>query len=316
MSYQKVAAKAIPKVSFTVSNLEKAIAFYTQVLPFELENQFVWEGENINALFGLADKNLKIKVVQLTLKDEKIELMEFVTTIKGRMIPTDSKSNDLWFQHFAMVVRDMDKAYQSIKNKVNQISPEPQTLPDYLGPAADISAFYFKDPDGHILELIHLPPEKLDDEFKVEKGLFLGIDHTAIGVSDTAKSALLYKDIIGLKILGGSQNFGTEQENLTQVPDVNMDITLFGTGKGLGIESLEYLHPTNGREYPADSQPTDLWHWHITIQVNELDLIYQTIKKHNFRVISNGIVDLMENMEGKRGLLIRDMDGHAVLLVE
>ena len=316
MTQQNSAVIAVSKVSFTVKNLEAAINFYIQVLPFKLENIFFWEGENIQTLFGLADKSLRIKVAQLSLGDEKIELLEFVTTVKGRAIPADSKSNDLWFQHFAMVVSDMDQAYQSIKDNITPVSHAPQTLPDYLGPAADISAFYFQDPDGHILELIHLPPEKLDDEFKEQEGLFLGIDHTAIGVHNTIETAVLYKGILELELLGGSRNYGVEQEKLTMVPDVEMDITLFGTGKGLGIEFLEYLNPTDGRKYPADSQPVDLWHWHTTIQVNKLDEIYQTIQEHKIRIISNGIVDLMEGLEGTRGLLIRDADGHAVLLVE
>ena len=48
----------------------------------------------------------------------------------GRPIPADSRSNDLWFQHIAIVVRDMDQAFEKLRAlKVQFVSTGPQTLP-------------------------------------------------------------------------------------------------------------------------------------------------------------------------------------------
>jgi catechol 2,3-dioxygenase-like lactoylglutathione lyase family enzyme len=44
--------------------------------------------------------------------------------------------------------------------------------------------------------------------------LFLGIDHTAIVVSNTEVSLRFYQDVLGLKVAGASENYGTEQEHL------------------------------------------------------------------------------------------------------
>ena len=69
-----------------------------------------------------------------------------------------SRSNDLWFEHMAIVVSDMDKAYARCRQHgVRQISPEPQTIPASNVPAAGIKAIKFRDPDNHNLELLWFP---------------------------------------------------------------------------------------------------------------------------------------------------------------
>ena len=57
----------------------------------------------------------------------------------------------------------MDKAYAWLReHKVQHASPGPQRLPDWNTKAAGIRAFYFKDPDGHNLEILQFPPDKGD----------------------------------------------------------------------------------------------------------------------------------------------------------
>ena len=101
-----------------------------------------------------------MRIVRMRLGGEFIELTEYIAP-KGRPIPVDSRSNDRWFQHIAIIVSDMDKAYAWLrKNKVEHASSGPQLLPDWNKKAAGISAFYFKDPDGHPVEVLQFPPDK------------------------------------------------------------------------------------------------------------------------------------------------------------
>jgi hypothetical protein len=83
----------------------------------------------------------------------------------------------------------MDAAYARVRRHVRAISSRPQILPKSNVAAAGIAAFYFRDPDGHALELIYFPPGKGDPRWQ-EPGerLFLGLDHAAIGVRSTAAS--------------------------------------------------------------------------------------------------------------------------------
>ena len=111
-----------------------------------------------------------------------------------------------------------------------------KTLPPSIKAAAGIKAFYFRDPDEHNLEVIYFPPGKGDPRWqeKTDK-LFLGVDHTAIGISNTEVSLKFYLDLIGLRKVGESENFGTEQEHLNQVFGAHLLITAMRPASGPGI---------------------------------------------------------------------------------
>ena len=89
----------VAKVGMTVSNMEQAIAFYTQVLPFEVINDVEVSGREYELLQGVF--GARSHIVDLQLGEEIIELTEYLTP-KGDPIPVDSQSNDLWFQHIAI----------------------------------------------------------------------------------------------------------------------------------------------------------------------------------------------------------------------
>jgi Lactoylglutathione lyase and related lyases len=118
--------------------------------------------------------------------------------------PADSRSNDLWFQHIAIIVSDMDQAYQVLReNRVEHASTGPQRLPDWNKNAAGIKAFYFKDPDEHPVEILEFPENKGAAKWHKPNGrVFLGIDHTAIAVSNTESSLKFYRDVLGMRVPG------------------------------------------------------------------------------------------------------------------
>ena len=188
----------------------------------------------------------------------------------------------------------------------------PQELPDYIPAAAGIKAFYFQDPDGHNLEVIYFPKGKGNSKWQDLKGdsPFLGIDHTAIGIADTDKSATFYSETIGLKVAGNSRNYGPEQEHLNQVFGAHLFISGLIAQKGFGVEFLQYIAPPGGRPYPKDSNPTDLWHWHTTIKVENVQKIYAALRERNADFISKKIVTLNKQEQ----FMVRDVDGHALLI--
>jgi len=309
----------IERVSFTVSDLDEAVEFYTETLPFQKDTVFLLKGENIQQLFNVQDTSLLVKVARLRLGDEQIELMEFQSVkISGRKIPADSRSNDLWFQHIAIVVSDMANAYQQLaKNEVLHVSTSPQTLPAYLPAAAGISAFYFRDTDGHNLELIDFPAGKGDPKWQHGGDkLFLGIDHTAIGIEATKPSLEFYKNILGLNIAGASENYGTEQEHLNQVFGARLKITGLKAKSGIGLEFLDYIAPPGGRPYPEDTKPGDLWYWHTIFKVSGINELFQKLKMSGFDILSEIPIDIGTfGLGGKLGFIARDPDGHTLLFI-
>jgi catechol 2,3-dioxygenase-like lactoylglutathione lyase family enzyme len=312
---------AVESTGMTVSDMDRAVDFYTQVLSFKkVSDVEVWgtEYEQLQGLFGV-----RLRVVKLQLGEELIELTEYLTP-KGRPIPVDSRSHDRWFQHIAIVVSDMDKAYQHLRqHKVQHASTAPQRIPDWNKAAAGIRAFYFKDPDGHNLEIIYFPPGKGNPKWQPlshspsSNPLFLGIDHTAITISNTQTSLKFYRDILGLKLTGESVNYGTEQEHLNNVQGARLHISGLRATVGPGIEFLEYLEPKDGRSFPADAKPNDLLHWQTTLVVKDIAAIAEKLRRHQSTFISPAVVTLPGQPLGfKRGILIRDPDGHPMRLVE
>ena len=306
----------VESVGFTVSDMTKAVDFYTRVLAFEKVSEteiYGTEFEHLTGVFGA-----RAKVVRLTLGSETIELTEYLTP-QGRPVPVDSRSNDRWFQHVAIIVSDMDKAFAQLRaNNIRYASTGPQTLPSYITAAAGIKAFYFKDPDNHVLEILQFPDgkgiQKWHDLAKTGK-LFLGIDHTAIVVADSETSLGFYRNQLGLTVAGTSDNYGPEQEHLNNVFGAKLHITGLRTkDDGIAVEFLQYLAPRDGRPFPADTKSSDIWHWQTSFVANKLN-DFLNLNHPDF--VSSGEVIFQNNELGfYRAALIRDPDGHAVRLIE
>jgi hypothetical protein len=121
----------------------------------------------------------------------------------------------------------MGKAFAQLKKfNVEFVSIAPQTLPKTIPPAEGVNAFYFHDPDKHNLELIYFPQGKGQAKWHVKTDkVFLGIGHTAIGISNTEGSLNFYKTLLGIEPRGESFNYGIEQEHLNNVEGASLHIT-------------------------------------------------------------------------------------------
>ncbi|MEP6686090.1 MAG: VOC family protein [Verrucomicrobiota bacterium] len=302
-------------VGITVSDMDRSVDFYS-ALTFQKISDTEVLGEPYEKLEGVF--GARIRIVRMQLGNEHVDLMQYLTPA-GRPIPVDSHSNDLWFQHVAIVVSDMDQAFKKLRSlKVQFVSTGPQTLPPSLKAAAGIKAFYFRDPDQHNLEIIYFPPGKGDPRWQEKAGkVFLGIDHTAIGISNTDSSLKFYRDLLGMRKAGESENFGTEQEHLNQVAGAHLRITGMRATAGPGVEFLEYLAPQGGRPRPPDVHANDIVHWQTTIETDDVDLLARKLQNGQVGFVSSGVV-LMPKDKAKfsKGALVSDPDGHDLLLIQ
>lgn len=299
--------RSVSAVGMTVSDIDRAVAFYTQVLPFEKVAEVEVAGpdyEHLEGIFGL-----RMRVVSLRLGAEKLILTQYLVP-KGRAFPADSRSNDRWFQHIAIVVSDMNRAYARLReNHVEYASSGPQTLPAWNKAAGGIRAFYFRDQDEHYLELIEFPAGKGDPRWhQPDDRLFLGIDHSAIVVSDTKKSLTFYRDLLGFHVAGGSENYGDEQEHLNNVFGAHLKITTMRAEGGPGVELLEYLAPRDGRAIPADVRPNDIVFWNVMISGPTAAILQ--------RLASASVATPRHELGFSRAAIVRDPDGHAMELIE
>jgi catechol 2,3-dioxygenase-like lactoylglutathione lyase family enzyme len=306
--------ESVERVGMTVSDMERSIAFFSDVLTFEKvadEEVAGTEYEKLQGVFGL-----RMRIVRMRLGSEEIELTEYLAP-RGRPVPVDSRSNDHWFQHVAIIVSDMDKAYARLReHNVEHASPEPQRLPDWNAAAGGIKAFYFKDPDGHPLEILEFPAGKGDSKWHaLNDQLFLGVDHTAIVVADTETSLHFYKDLLGLRVAGESVNYGPEQERLNNVFGARLHITGLRAPRGPGIEFLEYLAPRNGR--PATGiQANDVAHWETTLATADSGQAFDQFLRQRVFLVSPGVAALRGTLRVRHAILVNDPDGHPVKVIE
>jgi catechol 2,3-dioxygenase-like lactoylglutathione lyase family enzyme len=298
---------AVDSIGMTVSDLDRSVEFYSKVLSFEKVSEIEVDGsdyEHLEGVFGL-----RMRTARMRLGDEFIELTEFLAP-KGRPAPVDTRANDRWFQHIAIITSDMERAYKRLReNKVEHASSGPQRLPDWNKNAGGIQAFYFRDPDGHFLEVLAFPPDKGNAKWHCRsKDVFLGIDHTAIVISDTDASLRFYRDALGLKIVGESENYGPEQERLNNVFGARLRITSLRAASGPGVEFLEYLAPAGGRPYPPEEQANDLIHWQTKFLGASAAQAELDLRRVRSAFVSTGVV--------QRSIVVRDPDGHAIQITQ
>jgi catechol 2,3-dioxygenase-like lactoylglutathione lyase family enzyme len=160
----------------------------------------------------------------LELGREAVDIMRF--DLPGRPCPRPLSPYDTAFQHFAIVVSDMDMALAHLYKTPGWTpisSGGPQRLPQESG---GVTAFKFQDPDGHPLELLAFPEHAVPPGWRDRSasGIFLGIDHSAISVRDTAISADFYESL-GFTVTAQTLNDGVEQANLDGLPNSQVEVT-------------------------------------------------------------------------------------------
>jgi catechol 2,3-dioxygenase-like lactoylglutathione lyase family enzyme len=234
-------AQRILRISRVVADLARAESFYCDGLGFRSAARGRIDAEML-AAFELDDASAEEVVLQLG--DEEIGLVRFAAPC--RPYPQDSRSDDLWFQHMAIVVNDMDAAYEHLSScrGWHPISEGgPQLLPPSNGA---VRAFKFRDPDGHPLELLWFPPSQGRPIWheQASSAPFLGIDHSAISVASTRRSLRFYQ-ALGFQEHTQSLNRGSAQVRLDGLPSAQVRVTGLRprSANGPGLELLAYRPP-------------------------------------------------------------------------
>lgn len=268
----------VVRVSRVVADLERAEAFYRDALGFQRASAGPCDPA-LAVVLGLP--GARADQVVLRLGREEVALVRFDPP--GAPYPAASRSDDGWFQHLAIVVGAMEAAFAQVQAMgVQAISDGPVTLPPRNG---GVSAFKFRDPDGHPLELIHFPPGQGRAVWAGRTEATLGIDHSAIAARRTSRSVRFYRRL-GFQVAARSSNYGKAQSRLDGLRRARAAITGLRPpdGGSMGLELLCYGPPGRvaGR-WPANDGVTD---W-VTLLVPGLS----------------------------RPRLLRDPDGHRMLLV-
>lgn len=202
--------------------------------------------------FAVVERGEPASRASLALGSEHIELVQVAP---ASMAPA-AIAPDPRFQHAAIVAADMDAAWGRLRAFAPVPISEggPQRLPAASGGA---TAFKFRDPDGHPLELIHFPAGAGDARWQgpAQAAPTFGIDHFAMVVADVERSIAFYA-AYGLRVASRQVNRGIEQSRLDGMPEAVVDVVALEAAAGSTphLELLGYRRPPaagSSRHRPA-----------------------------------------------------------------
>ena len=281
-------------------------AFYAAAFGFVQTNDVTITEPAFARLMGIP--GARARVITLQLGDQEIELVGVHP--RGQNYPPGASSESLLFQHFAIVASDMTAAYRRLSGQADwkAISTDgPQSLPASSG---GVTAFKFRDPEGHPLELIAFSPDSVPKEWQASPDAeCLGIDHSAISIADTARSVEFYRRF-GLRHSGGSLNEGGEQAKLDGLGRAIVEVTALAPHQFATphVELLCYRDRTDQTVVlPAAN---DVAATRLVMAVPNGKTL-ETLCTQNIDAILSGPVRFEH---GARRALLRDPDGHLLCL--
>jgi glyoxylase I family protein len=150
MAFRIIAAD---HTGITVSNLERSLAFWRDVLGFDLSHTAHQTGEMAEEITGVAGAEIKLAVMKAP-GGHKIELLQYLA-------PPDRKQHvnlrpcDVGSVHLALLVSNLDTVLERIAASGWKAAGKPQTLAS--GPNAGKRVVYVRDPDGTTIEFVQPP---------------------------------------------------------------------------------------------------------------------------------------------------------------
>ncbi len=144
---------AADHTGITVSNLERSLAFWRDVLGFELSHTAHQTGEMASEITGVAGAEIKLAVLKAP-GGHKVELLEYLGPPE-RKRHLNLQPCDIGSVHVALIVDDLDAILSTIKASGWKAAGKPQTLQS--GPNAGKRVVYVRDPDGTTIEFMQQP---------------------------------------------------------------------------------------------------------------------------------------------------------------
>lgn len=141
-------------ISVTVSDMERSLAFYRDLLGLEQVETHRLEGETISKMAG--KEGVVMEVVRLQAPETPGMLLDLQQYVEPQGKVSDGKLGDVGHSHICFGVPNMAQAYEELQSEGVKFVSEPVSFD--LGWAV-VHVVFFEDPDGYILELMQVPYE-------------------------------------------------------------------------------------------------------------------------------------------------------------
>jgi catechol 2,3-dioxygenase-like lactoylglutathione lyase family enzyme len=149
---------AADHTGLTVSNLERSLEFWQNVLGFEFSHRAHQTREMASEITGVPGAEIKLAVVKAP-GGHKIELLEYLAPVDRKKV--DVRPCDVGSVHVALTVDKLDAILEKIAASGWKAAGKPQTLK--TGPNAGKRVVYVRDPDGTTIEFMQMPEARRQD---------------------------------------------------------------------------------------------------------------------------------------------------------
>ena len=141
----------IHHASFTVSDMKKSLAFYRDILGFEVvfdsfEAGAAFKGSEVDNLTGCRGSELHI--VFLRAVEDMLELIQYIP--QGKKLK-ENQASDTGSAHICLKTENIQALYKKLSDCGARIHFPPQNL-------GGVDVMYFRDPDGIIIESMQGDP--------------------------------------------------------------------------------------------------------------------------------------------------------------
>jgi catechol 2,3-dioxygenase-like lactoylglutathione lyase family enzyme len=301
----QITVQQLSRIELVCRDPKKLADFYQAAFGFVETGEFSFTGPAFANSIGFPDAAAAGTALRLGQQD--IDLVAIQPA--GKPYPCDIAGWNPLFQHIAIVVADMATAYARLSavQGWSAISTDgPQVLPPSSG---GVRAFKFRDPDGHPLELIDFIRGSVPVEWQQKSGTgCLGIDHSAISVSDSAASIAFYRRL-GLHRVAGSLNVGPEQAKLDDIAGAVVEVTALaplGQRTGPHLELLCYRGDFESRA--SEQRPNDATATRLVFAADNTGILTALCAQNDEALVSGPV----EFADGTSRALLRDPDGHLI----
>ena len=142
-------------VSVTVSDMDRSLGFYCNLLGLKEVERHRLEGETISKMAGKPD--VIMEVVRLEAPETPGVMLDLQQYVTPESKVSDAQLGDVAHSHFCFGVPDVWAAYRDLKAKGVEFVSEPVSFDLEWG---IVYVVFFKYPDGFVLELMQVPIEK------------------------------------------------------------------------------------------------------------------------------------------------------------
>ena len=151
-----MAVGPVGQIHISVTDLDRSVAFYRDLMGLEVLAQQEKQGGYLAAIVGYPDAHVKMAHLRAPASGHVLELFEYIAP-KGET-PERIEPRDVGTAHLCFLVDDLDAVYRRLVDAGVETFVSPPVLVD-TGINTGGYGIYLRDPDGIVLEIFQ-PPKR------------------------------------------------------------------------------------------------------------------------------------------------------------